>query len=187
MKMLTIVTLLMLAGGADARAQCRCCDYPSPEEAIVDSGAIFIGVVTDVEWQWNVMNWTTTQIRNWFRFDGGRYVAPRSHRVATLYIETVIKGQLSEEVTVHTYPSGKWCGVDFQRGKRYLVYGTRNGWQLWSGHCSRSGDAEEMAGEIEMIKQLVGREPHDSRLNPTVGPVTGLATDVRPAPVPPAG
>jgi len=30
-------------------------------------------------------------------------------------------------------------------------------------------------------------EPHNNRLNPPVGSVTGLAKDARPAPVPPAG
>ncbi len=187
MKILTTVTLLILASCTGAWAQCRCCVYPSLAEAIVRSDAVFVGTVTDVEWQWNVVNWTTTQIRNWFRFDGGSYVAPRSHLAATVSIATVIKGQVPQEVTVHTYPSGGWCGVDFQRGESYLVYAVRDGWQLWSGRCSRSGDARELGGEIEAIKRLSGSVPHNSRLNPAFGPVTGRATDARPVPVSPAG
>jgi len=32
-----------------------------------------------------------------------------------------------------------------------------------------------------------GDWPYNNRLNPAVGPVTGLAKDARPAPIPPAG
>ncbi len=153
MRMFTVL-LVVLLGGVDVWAQCYCGDHPTPERAFADSDAVFVGTVTDAEWQWNVVNWTTTQMRNWLRVDGGHYIAPSSHLVATMAIEAVIKGEVPEKVTVHTYPPDNWCGVDFKLGEKYLVYATRdarNGWQLWSGRCSRSDDAEKLGSEIEAI------------------------------------
>lgn len=175
MRILTAITLVLLFSGAGVRAQYRCGDNPTAEEAVVHSDAVFVGTVADVEWRWNALNWSTAQVRNWFRWDGGYYIAPGSKLTATLSVETAIKGQVPEEVTVHTYPSGRWCGLDFQIGNTYLVYAHRNGWQLWSGSCARSGDADDLAREIEAIKRASGNVPQDSRLSPTVGPARGLA------------
>ena len=127
MRLLATVTLVLLSSAAGVWAECRCCDNLTPEEAMARADVVLVGTVTDAEWRWNVLNWTTAQVRNWFRVDGGYYIAPRVKRAAKLSVGTVLKGEVPPEVTVHTYPSGGWCGLDLEVGQTYLpgVCGTQ--------------------------------------------------------------
>jgi hypothetical protein len=150
---LAVLSVTLGMGTAMASGQCRCCSDPKAGTASERWDAVFVGVVTEVELEWNVANWAATQVRNFFRTDGGHSIAPKSKVRATLSVLEVIKGSDRRVRTVSSYPAGGWCGLEFEVGKTYLVYGSNRNLGLWTGKCSASREVGDE--EIDTIKRAV--------------------------------
>jgi MYXO-CTERM domain-containing protein len=97
------VGLASLSQTSEARA-CSCMKL-SPAEGLSSSYAVFTGKVTKVE-------------RNESTKFGGLSV--------TLQVGKVWKGDVGEEVEVHTAGNSAACGYSFAKGETYLVYASRD-------------------------------------------------------------
>lgn len=100
---LFLIGLASFSQTSEARA-CSCMKL-SPSEGVTSSYAVFSGEVTKVE-----ENKAT-------RFGG---------RAVTLQVKKVWKGEVGEQVEVHTAASSAACGYNFTKGETYLVYATRD-------------------------------------------------------------
>ena len=136
----------------NAASDCRCCVSVTAVEAAESADLVFVGEVVEAEYRWSLINWAHTRMRNLFRFDGGRFIAPRTKRTATLAVTATLNGELLENQTIHTLPTSKWCGVDFQIGEKYLVYANRRGLQMWAGQCTRTRKIEAATEDLEELR-----------------------------------
>ncbi len=110
-----------------ARA-CSCATGSTPEERLRKSDAVFSGKVVGV--------------RGYF-FDwpgGGPSLGP-----VTFDLEESWKGVSEEPVVVRGYGASASCGLDFQRGERYLVY-ARRGEKGGDGSLEMNPRGDEAAG-----------------------------------------
>ncbi len=69
-------------------------------------------------------------------------------RIASMAVETPIKGVLDSTVVVRTFWHEAMCGYPFEAAKSYLVYAKVVDGQLWSNLCSRCAPAQSSIGEV---------------------------------------
>ena len=93
------VVMAALAWGNQAVEACRCRPPPPPKQSLAQSGAVFLGKVTDIQYN-----------------DAGRY------KIATLEVTGFWKGEVGKTVKVRTSISSAACGYNFQKDNVYLVY-----------------------------------------------------------------
>jgi len=116
----------------------------SPSEGLSSSHAVFTGEVIDIE-----PNEST-------RF-GGLEI--------TLRVKQVWKGELGEEVKVHTAGSGAACGYGFVEGRTYLVYAVQDDADpLRVSLCSRTAPIENAKEDLDFLgKASLRFDDSDSR------------------------
>ena len=123
------VGLASLAHTTEARA-CSCMKL-TPSEGFTSSFAVFTGEVIDID-----KNQTT-------RF-GGLEV--------TLRVKKVWKGELDEEVEVHTAGSTAACGYPFAEGTTYLVYAVRDEADpMRVSLCSRTAPVDDAKEDLDFL------------------------------------
>ena len=118
-----------MAYAPEARA-CSCMRL-TPSEGLTSSHAVFTGEVTKIE-----KNEAT-------RF-GGLEV--------TLRVKRVWKGELGEEVKVHTAASSAACGYTFVKGTTYLVYAVRDEADpMRVSLCSRTAPEDQAKEDLDFL------------------------------------
>jgi MYXO-CTERM domain-containing protein len=127
-----VVLFLGLAGLAqtsEARA-CSCINL-SPSEGRSSSHAIFTGEVIEI---------------------GPNQATGFGGLEITLRVERVWKGELTEEVKVHTAGSGAACGYTFVKGETYLVYALRDAADpMRVSLCSRTALAKNAKEDLAFL------------------------------------
>jgi hypothetical protein len=149
------VLLLVVAPNLSVEAQgdtgCRCCDTTT-ESKVALADVVFVGRVVEAEYRWSLINWAYASARNLVRFDGGRWMAPKTKRTATLLVRDTLKGEVRDEWTIHAFPTDGWCGVEFEVGEEYLVFGGKRGVQMWSGKCMGSRTFDATSDDLEHLR-----------------------------------
>jgi len=76
-----------------------------------------------------------------------------SHRAVTFNILRAYRGGVVSSVTVLTGLGGGDCGVDFETGKKYLVYASRvNTETLFTSICSGTSSLEEAGPALRFLR-----------------------------------
>jgi hypothetical protein len=128
------------------------CGRISIEDAFLQSDAVFLGQVLDV--QKNVGS-----IRRWFyglqlRFIGGTFDDSVFHMSVTFSVNKRWKGATARSFVVQT-PDAKVCcicGYEFEVGKSYLVYAS--GTPLYTNICSRTKTSSEAVPDTALLDRL---------------------------------
>lgn len=121
--------LLTLAYTTEAQA-CSCMKL-SPQEGLSSSHAVFSGEVTDIE-------------KNESTPFGGVEV--------TVRVKEVWKGEMTEEVKVHTAGSSAACGYAFTKGTMYLIYAVRDEADpLRVSLCSRTAPLDDAKEDLDFL------------------------------------
>ncbi len=86
-------------------------------------------------------------------------------------------GAIENVVEVTTGMGGGDCGIDFERGRGYLVYAYRNQTtrELYTGICTRTADLEDAVSDLGYLRSLSGNAPPAH----VYGFVTGTWLDFR--------
>ena len=106
--------------------------------------------------------------------------------MATLHfiVEQPFRGITSATVDVGT-ASGTSCSIQFDKGKRYLIYAHRNSetQQLFTGMCMGGGEIEDVEEDLKYIRSVMQQGVTESIVGRVVRgkytPVTGVKVEVR--------
>ncbi|MEY3903759.1 MAG: hypothetical protein RL189_3065 [Pseudomonadota bacterium] len=127
--MAAMITLGSLSAEALA---CRCRMEKSATEALGNSDAVFLGLVT-------------------------RNELDKSERMITMKVKRWVKGGDSPEVAVYTYASSASCGVNLTKGESYLVYAKKDPKKknLRTTGCdrTRSQKRAEAEGDLKELEE----------------------------------
>lgn len=96
---ISVTALLLVTSLAEA---CKCRPPGPPKESADASDAVLVGKVTKVE------------------------EVNELHRRITLAVTTSYKGPTKKEAVIYTSTSSASCGVEFEKGKSYIVYATES-------------------------------------------------------------
>ncbi|MDQ0417357.1 hypothetical protein J2Z48_001530 [Croceifilum oryzae] len=139
--------LLTMSGwwGLDVQA-CSCVPLGDPIKEADKSSAVFVGQVVKLEDDAN-------------------------QHIATLHVSKRWKGELDPELTVYTALSGAACGFEFEMGKEYLVYATKENGHLTTTICSRTKLLSEAQADLDALNKRMwmmdGTENKPSTDTPT--------------------
>ena len=149
--------LLVLAFSlvVETEADCRCCRTTTDHVAAQAADVVFVGTVVEAQYRWSLVNWAYAKVRNLVRFDGGSWIAPKTKRTATLVVDETLRGQVRERWTIHTLPTAGWCGVEFEVGEEYLIFGNKRGLQMWSGQCEGTRALESPSETLDPLRMPV--------------------------------
>lgn len=119
MRLLVVVCLVVgILGVAKPSVGYACsCDTPSAREMFEKSHAVFSGRVTDMKQGREESNWD---------------------RHVTFEVQNVWKGSEQTEQVVRTQPNSASCGVEFEKGRAYLVYAYEQDGHLETNLCTRT-------------------------------------------------
>lgn len=123
-----LVALVALTANSLAASACSCAPPPAPKIALQQAGAVFSGTVTSVKREALTLHAQFEVAQKW-------------------------KGVEGKTVTVVTSESSASCGVNFESGKKYLVYALKNaddaaGAPLRTNLCTRTTSWENAAADI---------------------------------------
>ncbi len=137
MRCLVVSFLGLLSLTYTAEAQACSCMKLSPQEGLSSSHAVFSGEVIDIE-----KNEST-------RF-GGLEV--------TVRVKDVWKGEVDEEVKVHTAGSSAACGYSFAEGTMYLIYATSDEADPFRvSLCSRTAPLDDAKEDLDFLGKPIKR------------------------------
>lgn len=131
---------------------CSCITPGSPSEEAARATAVFLGEVTAVHdsqpantW-WNRLRW-----RLGWGPDPNVYDSSRPVHYVFRIIEP-FKGTQSRSVKVTSSADGASCGIQFDRGGRYVVYAGGSPDALRAGHCSLTGPAADPRSGLRWLR-----------------------------------
>lgn len=120
---------------AEPCGTCSCVGPGTPQSALESATAAFTGTVVSVR--------ESTE-----RTEHGRWPV----RVVRFRVDGAWKGVNAPEVTVLTGMGGGDCGLDFDRGVRYLVYAYGGaGRKLSTGLCTRTAPAARAGEDLRAL------------------------------------
>jgi hypothetical protein len=149
--LLVAVFLLSLIARPTPAWACSCIAPPAPDQAFTDTGAVFIGQVTNIS---NISklpgvglvvstlaSWTQTTIPYTF-YD---------NKVSFNVIDSW-KGVTTTSVTISTAEGGASCGFTFVTGQQYVVYAydTEDG-ILQTNICTRTSELASAAPDLAFL------------------------------------
>ena len=130
--------LVLLFIGVPTVSACMCGDTPTVAEMQEDAQTIFVGQVV-------------ARQDSKMPVGGGEYWDAYSF---TFEVERVWKGRATPQVAVITGLGQGDCGVLFERGLRYLVYGySEGGDEIYTNICTRTCPLDAAAEDILMLGQ----------------------------------
>ena len=128
---------------AEPCGTCSCVGPGTPQSAVESATAVFTGTVVSVR--------ETTQSTEHERWPV---------RVVRFRVDGAWKGVNAPEVTVLTGMGGGDCGLDFDRGLRYLVYAYGGaGRKLSTGLCTRTAPAARAGEDLRALGDPERRWP----------------------------
>jgi hypothetical protein len=131
MRWLVVLCLGLASLAHPSEASACSCMQLSPSEGLSSSYAVFTGEVIEI------------QPNDATRF-GGLEV--------TLRVKQVWKGELDEQIKVHTAGSSAACGYGFVKGSTYLVYAVRDDADpLRVSLCSRTAPIDDAKEDLDFL------------------------------------
>ena len=131
---------------------CSCRPPGTPIEALGQSDAVFQGTIVSV------------------KASTGPVTSSADNTTVMFQVSKVWKGQITQTSTLTTPGSSASCGVTFEQGKEYVVYGRVNEGSLTTNLCSRTravADATE-----DMTAFGAGQQPTANTQAPAHLPAT---------------
>ena len=153
--------LLFVLGAAIVAAQpncvfaCSCRPPGTPTEELGQADAVFLATVVDV----NVPS--------------GPITGSGDSTTVTLDVATVWKGQITRTLVLTTPGSSASCGVSFEQGKAYVVYGRLSEGSLTTNLCSRTRPIADAAEDLAALGP--GQPPEANIEVPHQLPATGTS------------
>ncbi|KAI9015504.1 hypothetical protein DFJ74DRAFT_709436 [Hyaloraphidium curvatum] len=124
-----ILAVVATVWAAAPAAACSCLRPPPPRESLKQSSAVFLGKVTALH-------------------DTG----PDGFRLTVdMDVSRIWKGVDSQVVKVMTTSNSAACGVNFEKGTRYLVYANAQDDGLWANLCSRTAREKDAADDLKEL------------------------------------
>ena len=172
MKMtVTILTLLLLTSISGRLLACSCIGQRTVKEAIKRADAVVVGTVLSV--QCSVLtDWAMLEM---FPNDTTMQNSPMSKITIARYdilVHDIYKGKItSDTLAIYTGIGGGDCGISFEIGEKYIVYGenqtylgqANNGFEFpkakntfWTYVCLRTTSYYQ--GEISEIEQFAKKK-----------------------------
>jgi MYXO-CTERM domain-containing protein len=112
---------------------CKCM-MPTPESAKEHAAAVFEGQVTDIQ------------------DEPGSGPSGMGKKLVTLSLVRTWKGVEKDEVVkVRTADSSAACGIDFEKGKSFLVYASQGESGLEAGSCGRTKPMSDAAEDLAAL------------------------------------
>ncbi|MBA3425334.1 MAG: hypothetical protein H0U04_12535 [Rubrobacter sp.] len=155
------VTVFLNTGVAHA---CSCAGVPSAEEGLRTSDAVFWGEATNVE---------------------GQDLSPDSNPdlgpvaflgPVTFKVKEYWKGDVPESVVVLGQGMGASCGLDFDKGKSYLVFAYRSGdtgdAPLGTDLCSATGPLTDVEAAPRVLGPPINQLPDTGGPEPAQAPAS---------------
>ena len=134
----TAVLLWLLAGTGTAHA-CSCVLPGTPVQELEKNAAVFAGQVVAV--------------RHSFGLESMLF-GPGDRTTVEFNVETVWKGNVGQDMTITTPPTGGSCGVPFEEGQEYLVYAydsTHQDGGYSTGICTRTKLLAEAKEDLDEL------------------------------------
>ena len=129
------VSLFFIAAIADQVKGCQCKEYGTPIcAAFWRADAVFVGQMTGMRVEKADPNSDDSSTATWH-----------------FIVEQPFRGITTLKVDVTT-SYGSSCDVRFQKGRRYLVYASLHGNQLFAGACMGTASLEEAVDELNYIR-----------------------------------
>ncbi|WP_298762029.1 hypothetical protein [uncultured Psychroserpens sp.] len=158
MKNLTLIIIVLFTTFSAKIYACDCKAEKSIKEEFKLSKSVISGLVISRE---EVVVTETNIQKSKESIGNGRLVAKYTFLISEIY-----KGKFSSDtISVYTGIGGRDCGVEFEIGEKYIVYGidgvyndrifTDNESSLWTINCLRTRKYEKK--EIEQIKIQSGK------------------------------
>ena len=119
----TILTLLLLTSISGRLFACSCIGQRTVEEEIKNSDAVVVGTVLSKQ----LITLTDSTMLKMFPNDTTMRNSPMSEMTIARYdilVHDIYKGKItSDTLTIYTGLGGGDCGIRFEVGKKYIVYG----------------------------------------------------------------
>ena len=106
---------------------CSCLEI-TPEQAFEDADIVFSGLVRDIALG-----------------DSGTYFE------ATIDVDDLWKGEVSDEITVLTEIDSAACGFSFDIGYEYLVYAYSYDWGIYTNICTRTNLLDYSSEDLDFL------------------------------------
>jgi hypothetical protein len=159
----TILVLIFLSWTTNQLTACSCVGRSEVRDEIKNSDVVFVGTILDQE---NRIIEGSPTIRTSMA-DGKKKMLPNSRQTIRyrLLIESVYKGKISRDiVTIISGEGGGDCGIVFEVGEKYIVYGTKKSFfgrpieknAYWTDICTRTTRYDK--SEIDDIEKFVTKK-----------------------------
>jgi len=119
----TILTLLLLTSISDKLFACSCVGQRTVQEEVKHADAVLVGTILNK----TIITLTDSTILKMFPNDTTIRNSPMSKMTIARYdflVEDIYKGNITKDtLTIYTGLGGGDCGIRFEVGKSYIVYG----------------------------------------------------------------
>ncbi len=138
---LPVLLCVLLWASPDRADACSCREPPPPTDALTKSSAVFEGKIVRVD---------------------------RGSDESTAHIEVLRtwKGAATTPIRVSSAGTDSLCGVEFQTGKKYLIYATGGPDSLSTHLCSRTRLSESAGGDFAALGPSTAAKPSGKPLPP---------------------
>ncbi|WP_448529768.1 hypothetical protein [Raineya sp.] len=122
-QLLFILTTILLTSLSDSLFACSCIGQRTVEEEVKHSDAVLVGTILSKQ----LVTLTDSTILKMFPNDTTMRNSPMSKMTIARYdfvVTDIYKGKItSDTLTIYTGLGGGDCGIRFEVGKKYIVYG----------------------------------------------------------------
>jgi len=119
----TILTLLLLTSISGRILACSCIGQRTVEEEVKHADAVIVGTILSKQ----IVTLTDSAILKMFPNDTTMRNSPMSKMTIARYdflVQDIYKGKITKDtLTIYTGLGGGDCGIRFEIGKKYIVYG----------------------------------------------------------------
>jgi hypothetical protein len=151
-----LIVAAMIVAAVDVQA-CSC-SRPSAAEQFASADLAFAGEVVDVEDRYHFFRrlwWSVLALLDRDPFMELSDYETYTGLEFTFAVERTWRGPASKTIRVVTGRGGGDCGVPFERGKRYLVYGYKSAHGEWHTNiCTRTRPADAAAEDLAFLNAM---------------------------------
>lgn len=194
----TILTLLLLTSISGRLLACSCIGQRTVQEELKHADALIVGTILSKQ----IVTLTDSTILKMFPNDTTMRNSPMSKMTIARYnllVQDIYKGKISNDtLTIYTGLGGGDCGIRFEVGKKYIVYGENETYfgqvnndfkfpkaknTFWTYTCLRTTSYyQDEITEIEKFakKQQLNADENDSLIfsDPDVPPIFKNGGDI---------
>lgn len=122
----TILTILLLTSISGRLSACSCIGQRTVREEVMHADAVIVGTIVNKD----ILTLTDSTLLQMFSIDTTMKNSPMAKRTIARYrllVSDIYKGKITADtITIYTGIGGGDCGIRFQIGEKYIVYGESN-------------------------------------------------------------